>query len=239
MTLPSSTFRRRPPPSSTGSTRWSFWLRSSACWPGRASCPFRWASMRTTSARTWPGCWPPPACPRRILSKTCWCFPAAAFSFWPRMARLFEDIAARLEQRQIKTRLVNSHYLDAMLTPDRMADIARATAQPAALNRDFSPVLYYYHLRHWMSQFNDGFGPVQIALLVLLGLYLVRLRGSALVLFASGFAASVPGDRAVAGLPGALRLGLSSSRHHRDRLHDRPRAGRVGSKSPQLLQEPT
>ena len=103
---------------------------------------------------------------------------------------LFPDIASRIEQLQIKTRLVNRHYLAAMLTPDRMADLASAIAQPAAMNRDFSPVLYYYHLRHWMSQFNVRFGLLQVALLLLLGFYLVRLRGSALVLFASGFAAS-------------------------------------------------
>jgi spermidine synthase len=103
---------------------------------------------------------------------------------------LYSDIAVRIEQRQVKTRLVNRHYLAAMLTPDRMADLANATVQPAAMNRDFSPVLYYYHLRHWMSQFNVRFGVIQVVLLVLLGFYLVRLRGSAFVLFASGFAAS-------------------------------------------------
>ena len=103
---------------------------------------------------------------------------------------LYEDIAARIGQRQIQTKLVNRHYLDAMLTADRRADLARATAQPAAVNKDFNPVLYYYHLRHWMSQFKVGFGVLQTLLLVLLCVYLVRLRGSALVLFASGFAGS-------------------------------------------------
>src|SRR5208283_1816695 len=57
-------------------------------------------------------------------------------------------------------------------------------------NKDFSPVLYFYHLRHWMSQFNIGFGVLQVLLLVLLCVYLVRLRGTASVLFASGFAAT-------------------------------------------------
>jgi predicted membrane-bound spermidine synthase len=41
-----------------------------------------------------------------------------------------------------------------------------------------------------MSQFNLRFGPLQAVLLLALGFYLVRLRRSALVLFASGFAAS-------------------------------------------------
>ena len=103
---------------------------------------------------------------------------------------LSADIASGIEQRQIKTKLVNRHYLAAILTADRMADLANATTQPAAANRDFSPVLYYYHLRHWMSQFNVRFGVMEIGLCLLLGFYLVRLRGSAFVLFASGFAAS-------------------------------------------------
>ena len=83
---------------------------------------------------------------------------------------------------------MNRHYLDAMLAADRMVDMRRAIAQPAALNKDFNPVLYYYHLRHWMSQFETGFGLLQALLLVLLCVYLVRLRGTAFVLFASGFA---------------------------------------------------
>jgi len=41
-----------------------------------------------------------------------------------------------------------------------------------------------------MSQFNIGFGVLQALFLILLGAYLVRLRGAALILFASGFAAS-------------------------------------------------
>ena len=85
---------------------------------------------------------------------------------------------------------MNRHYLDAMLTADRMMDMQNAIAQPAALNTDFNPVLYFYHLRHWMSQFKIGFGALQVLLLVLLCFYLVRLRGTAFVLFASGFAAT-------------------------------------------------
>jgi hypothetical protein len=103
---------------------------------------------------------------------------------------LYEDIAARIEEQGIKTKLMTRHYLDAMLTGDRMRDMQHALAQPAALNQDFNPVLYFYHLRHWMSQFKIGFGVLQVLLLVLLGVYLVRLRGTAFVLFASGFAAT-------------------------------------------------
>jgi spermidine synthase len=103
---------------------------------------------------------------------------------------LHGDIAARVEAQGVSTKLVNRHYLDATLTADRMADIERAVSQPAAMNRDFSPMLYFYHLRHWMSQFTLSFGVLQAVLLLLLLVYLIRLRGPALVLFASGFAGS-------------------------------------------------
>jgi spermidine synthase len=103
---------------------------------------------------------------------------------------LHGDIAVRIAAQGIPTKLVNRHYLDAMLTADRMADIQRAMSQPAALNRDFNPMLYFYHLRHWMSQFTLSFGALQAVLLLLLLVYLIRLRGPALVLFASGFAGS-------------------------------------------------
>jgi len=103
---------------------------------------------------------------------------------------LTADISARIEERGIKTKLVNRHYLEATLTADRMADVANAASQEAALNKDFSPILYYYLLRHWLSQFNFRVGPLQWGLLILLAFYMARLRGGALVLFASGFAAS-------------------------------------------------
>jgi spermidine synthase len=103
---------------------------------------------------------------------------------------LFPDIAARIEQRRIPTQLVNRHYLDAMLTPDRMTDMQRATAQPAVVSRDFSPILYYYHLMHWMSQFKVRFGVLGTALLVALAVYLFTIRPVPLAIFVSGFAAS-------------------------------------------------
>ena len=103
---------------------------------------------------------------------------------------LFADIATRIEQHGIPTRLVERHFLEAMMTPDRQADMRRALAQPAAVNRDFNPVLYYYHLLHWISQFKVRFGLFGGALAAALGVYLLRLRPVPLVVFVSGFAAS-------------------------------------------------
>ncbi len=102
------------------------------------------------------------------------------------------NIAARLEAAGIQTKLVNGHYLDAMLAPDRLDDVEHAAAQSDGLNRDFRPVLYFQCLRHWMSQFESRPATAGLtgALLVGVGLYAMRLRAASFALFASGFAAS-------------------------------------------------
>jgi spermidine synthase len=100
------------------------------------------------------------------------------------------DIADRLERAGIQTRFVNRHYLDAMLTPDRLGDLEHAATVAAPVNRDFNPVLYFYHLRHWASQFNWRVGVVEIALGLAMLVYVARLRGAQAVVFAGGFASS-------------------------------------------------
>ncbi len=100
------------------------------------------------------------------------------------------DITKRLERAQIDTRFVNRHYLDAMLTSDRLADLERAVVQRSAINRDFDPTLYFRCLRHWASQFDTRLGIAPIALGLVLVVYVVRLRGASAAVFAGGFAAS-------------------------------------------------
>jgi spermidine synthase len=99
-------------------------------------------------------------------------------------------IADRLEAHGIRTRLLHRKFLDDLLSPLRMADLRRAVAESAPTNRDFSPILYYYHLRYWMSQFRVGFGLLEAALAVLVLVCLFRARPVALAVFATGFAAS-------------------------------------------------
>jgi spermidine synthase len=103
---------------------------------------------------------------------------------------LTADVAPRIEGAGVKARLVNRNYLKGMLTADRMADLRRSLAADAPLNEDFSPVLYYYHLRYWMSQFQVRFGVFEGVLAALLVIYLVRLRPVPLVVYCGGFAAS-------------------------------------------------
>ncbi len=99
-------------------------------------------------------------------------------------------IAAALERRTITPKLVNRHYLDAMLAPDRLADIDRATAEEAPVNHDLRPVLCYFRMRHWLSQFTFSTQAFSTVLAVLLIASLIFFRGSSRLIFGAGFAAS-------------------------------------------------
>ena len=104
---------------------------------------------------------------------------------------LTTDIAAALERTGVATRWVNRHNLAATLAPDRLADLERAARQLAPVNRDFTPGLYYLHLRHWAGQFEGNSRWLVMGLVGVAVIYLARLRGAAAVVFASGFAGSV------------------------------------------------
>ncbi len=105
-------------------------------------------------------------------------------------AALTADIAGRIRRAGVATRWVVPSYLEAILKPDRLAEIDRALAADAPVNEDFSPLLYYFHLRYWMSQFKVRFGFLEGALLGLLAIYLVRIRPISLAIFTAGFTAS-------------------------------------------------
>ena len=95
-----------------------------------------------------------------------------------------------MEQAGVAARLVNRNYLRGTLTPDRLADVARARSADMPTNADFNPILYYYHLRYWMSQFQMRFGLLEAGVLAFLVVYIVRLRPIPLVVFCGGFAGS-------------------------------------------------
>lgn len=97
------------------------------------------------------------------------------------------DIAARVPPG---TQWVNQHYLAAQLTSDRLADLQRAASLPARVNRDFEPVLFREYLRHWLSEFPVRFGLLEGGLVLVLLVYVARLRGPPVAVFAGGFAAS-------------------------------------------------
>jgi spermidine synthase len=100
------------------------------------------------------------------------------------------DVARLIDASAVRPRLVNRNYLGATLSPDRMADIGRASSRPAALNTDLNPVLYYYELRRWMSQFGGMSAALGVALALAVAVYLAALGPVPRVIFAAGFAAS-------------------------------------------------
>jgi spermidine synthase len=100
------------------------------------------------------------------------------------------DVLRLIEASPVRPRLVNRNYLGATLSPDRLADIGRAASRPAALNTDLNPVLYYYELRRWLSQFGGASAALGIVLALALAAYLAALGPVPRVIFAAGFAAS-------------------------------------------------
>jgi spermidine synthase len=103
------------------------------------------------------------------------------------------NIADRLQQAGVETKYVKRNYLDSELAPERLADVRSAISLAAPINEDFNPILYYYHLRRWMSQFTVRFGLLEGTLTLLLAVYLVYLawrRPVPLAIFTGGFAAS-------------------------------------------------
>lgn len=119
---------------------------------------------------------------------------------------LTTDIASAIEAAGVNTQFVNRHYLSATLTRRRLAAVQQAVSDEAAVNTDLSPVLYYYHLRYWISHFG---GPLTISfralgvsislskfeifgiVLVLCFLvYALLLKPVPLAIFTTGFAAA-------------------------------------------------
>ena len=110
---------------------------------------------------------------------------------------LTAEIAQRLREHAIRTQWLDESRLRDTLSPSRMADVGRPSegesGQPPReppINRDFSPVLYYYHLLDWMGQFQVRLGVMEGLLLVVFAVFLVRLRPVGLAVFTTGLAAS-------------------------------------------------
>ncbi len=116
--------------------------------------------------------------------------PGGRVFFLASKGALTYDVAQRLDSAEIPTKLVGRDYLKGMFTPDRIGDLNRAMQLDGPVNEDFNPILYYYHLRYWLSQFDVQVGFFELLLALALAVYVVRLRPVALVIFCGGFAAA-------------------------------------------------
>lgn len=116
--------------------------------------------------------------------------PAGRNVFLASQGELTLRIAERIQAAGVTARWVTPDHLRATLSPDRLADLHRVIDPDAAVNRDFNPILYYYHLRYWMNQFQVRFGLVEAGLLIALGAYVLCIRPVSRVIFAAGLTAS-------------------------------------------------
>ena len=64
-------------------------------------------------------------------------------------------LISRLHERNLKTRYVREYFIPYRMMPDRMEQL-RDQLQPMAttqVNRDFSPIAYYFNAVLWSAQF--------------------------------------------------------------------------------------
>ena len=98
-------------------------------------------------------------------------------------------LVARLLERNLRTRYVREYFIPYRMMPDRMMQV-REQLQPLAttqVNRDFSPIAYYFNVVLWSAQFKPSYagwlraaGHVNFNLI--LGVTLVVLFAIALLL---------------------------------------------------------
>src|SRR5271157_1174152 len=99
-----------------------------------------------------------------------------------------QDLLSRLQARHLRTRYVREYYIPFRMMPDRMADldlqIRRLADTP--VNRDFTPVAYYFDVALWSQRFNHSYRQVFHSaasvrfrsVIVAVGLLLLAIAGS-------------------------------------------------------------
>jgi spermidine synthase len=67
------------------------------------------------------------------------------------------ELMTRLRERRIRTQYVREYYLPFRMSPDRMQDLQlQIEPQPATpINRDFTPIAYYFDVVLWSSRFHS------------------------------------------------------------------------------------
>ncbi len=107
---------------------------------------------------------------------------------------LTAEVAPAMRQAGVETRWVTPQYAFSTLTPERLADLRAAGGAGGAVNRDFTPSLYFLHLRQWLSRHGARVtvGEAAVLVAVVLGVVVLLVRGGRVgtVVFTTGFAAS-------------------------------------------------
>jgi spermidine synthase len=68
------------------------------------------------------------------------------------------ELMTRLHKRQIRTQYVREYYIPFRMSPDRMLDLQlQIEPQPTTpVNRDFTPIAYYFDVVLWSSRFHSN-----------------------------------------------------------------------------------
>ena len=69
-----------------------------------------------------------------------------------------QTLIARLRDRNLKTQYVREYFIPFRMMPDRMEQVReQLRPQPSTpVNRDFTPIAYYFNIVLWSTQFNTG-----------------------------------------------------------------------------------
>jgi spermidine synthase len=101
--------------------------------------------------------------------------------------KLTYDIAGVIEERKIPTLWVNRYWLPAKLTEGRIRMVRDAVEGGNGINRDFSPITYYYYLLFWLSHFKFNYIIFLALVAVFVVLYAVRMKPIPFAIFTTGF----------------------------------------------------
>jgi len=73
-----------------------------------------------------------------------------------------QELLSRLQARHLRTRYVREYYIPFRMSPDRMADLDFQIRPRAAtpVNRDFTPVAYYFDVALWSGRFDRRYRQV-------------------------------------------------------------------------------
>ncbi|MBL6988651.1 MAG: fused MFS/spermidine synthase [Bacteriovoracaceae bacterium] len=80
------------------------------------------------------------------------------------------NIGDKIKKEKLDTKFVNSNYLKSILTPDRLRQAKVLVQSNSLVNRDLSPIGYYYHFQYWLKKLD---ATLLIPILLILGIVIV------------------------------------------------------------------
>ena len=105
-------------------------------------------------------------------------------------SKLSYNISGLVGKRGIRTSYVNSFYLKGKLTEERIKYLMGSLKRDVEVNRDFTPIAYYYYLLYWIQHFRFNFTLFFVILGAVILIYLLRTSSVSFAISTIGFSAS-------------------------------------------------